>query len=192
MRYIIVVGREATTSGWLDLPLKSQPQDLKDLKTTALRIKEHVEALVVIGIGGSYSGARAAIELLNHSFDNQLKFEHRGFPQIYWLGHTISPTYTAELLEVLAEKNFMINVISKSGTTTEPAIAFRLVANLLIKKYGFDGARRRIIVTTDRSRGVLKQLADKRATPSLYSRRCRWSIFVTDSSRFTADRHQRH
>ena len=122
--------------GWLDLPLKFQATDLAAINEAALRIKEKAEAFVVIGIGGSYLGSRATVELLNHSFNNQLEFEHRGFPQIYYLGHTISPTYTAELLEILAGKNFMVNVISKSGTTTEPAIAFRLVRELLIKKYG--------------------------------------------------------
>jgi glucose-6-phosphate isomerase len=145
--------------GWIDLPLNYDRAEFAQIQTAARKIGETAEALVVIGIGGSYLGARAAIELLNHSFYNQQNKAHRDYPEIFYLGQTISPTYTAELLELLAEKDFAVNVISKSGTTTEPAIAFRLIKELLVKKYGKEGARSRIYATTDRAKGALKQLA---------------------------------
>ena len=146
--------------GWVDLPVKYDKKEFEAIQQAAREIREASEALVVIGIGGSYLGARAAIEMLSHSFANQYPEEKRSNPQIYYLGHTISPTYTAELLELLAEKDFTVNVISKSGTTTEPAIAFRLIKELLVKKYGAAGAKRRIYATTDRAKGALKKLAD--------------------------------
>lgn len=146
--------------GWVELPAKYDKKEFEAIQQAAREIRETSEALVVIGIGGSYLGARAAIEMLSHSFANQYPEEKRSNPQIYYLGHTISPTYTAELLELLAEKDFTVNVISKSGTTTEPAIAFRLIKELLIKKYGTAGAKRRIYATTDRAKGALKKLAD--------------------------------
>lgn len=146
--------------GWVELPAKYDKKEFEAIQQTAREIRETSEALVVIGIGGSYLGARAAIEMLSHSFANQYPEEKRSNPQIYYLGHTISPTYTAELLEVLAEKDFAVNIISKSGTTTEPAIAFRLIKELLIKKYGTAGAKRRIYATTDRAKGALKKLTD--------------------------------
>ncbi|MGE5604657.1 MAG: glucose-6-phosphate isomerase [Bacteroidota bacterium] len=146
--------------GWVELPAKYDKTEFQAIQKAAQEIRETSEALVVIGIGGSYLGARAAIEMLNHSFFNQFPGQKRGNPQIYYLGQTISPTYTAELLEVLAEKDFAVNIISKSGTTTEPAIAFRLIKELLVKKYGADGAKRRIYATTDRAKGALKKLAD--------------------------------
>lgn len=146
--------------GWVELPVKYDKKEFESIQQAAREIRETSEALVVIGIGGSYLGARAAIEMLSHSFANQYPEGKRSNPQIYYLGHTISPTYTAELLEVLAEKDFTVNVISKSGTTTEPAIAFRLIKELLIKKYGAAGAKRRIYATTDRAKGALKKLAD--------------------------------
>jgi glucose-6-phosphate isomerase len=145
--------------GWIDLPVNYDRAEFEQIRTAARKIGDTAEALVVIGIGGSYLGARAAIELLNHSFYNQLDRSKRGYPEIFYLGETISPTYTAELLELLAEKDFAVNVISKSGTTTEPAIAFRLIKELLVKKYGVEGARQRIYATTDRAKGALKQLA---------------------------------
>jgi glucose-6-phosphate isomerase len=145
--------------GWIDLPVNYDRVEFKQIQTAARKIGETAEALVVIGIGGSYLGARAAIEMLNHSFYNHRDKSKRGYPEIFYLGQTISPTYTAELLELLAEKDFAVNIISKSGTTTEPAIAFRLIKALLIKKYGVEGARSRIYATTDRAKGALKQLA---------------------------------
>ena len=146
--------------GWVELPVNYDVQEFKAIQTAAQEIGDTSEALVVIGIGGSYLGARAAIEMLNHSFYNQVQAVRRKTPQIYYLGQTISSTYTAELLEVLAEKDFAVNIISKSGTTTEPAIAFRLIKDLLVKKYGAEGAKRRIYATTDRAKGALKKLAD--------------------------------
>jgi glucose-6-phosphate isomerase len=145
--------------GWVDLPLNYNRQEFAGVLESARKINDTAEALVVIGIGGSYLGTRAANELLNHSFHNQLSKADRKHPEIFYLGQTISPTYTAELLEYLAEKDFAVNVISKSGTTTEPAIAFRLIKELLEKKFGVEGARNRIYATTDRERGALKQLA---------------------------------
>lgn len=146
--------------GWVELPVKYDVKGFQAIQRAAKEIRETSEALVVIGIGGSYLGARAAIEMLNHSFFNQYPGQKRPSPQIYYMGQTISPTYTAELLEVLAEKDFAVNIISKSGTTTEPAIAFRLIKELLVKKYGVDGAKRRIYATTDQAKGALKKLAD--------------------------------
>ncbi len=154
------IGAGSDFLGWVELPVKYDTTEFQAIQKAAEEIRETSEALVVIGIGGSYLGARAAIEMLNHSFYNQFPGRKRSNPQIYYLGQTISPTYTAELLEVLAEKDFAVNVISKSGTTTEPAIAFRLIKELLVKKYGIDGAKRRIYATTDRAKGALKKLAD--------------------------------
>jgi glucose-6-phosphate isomerase len=146
--------------GWVDLPVKYDHQELQNILKATQKIQDTSEALVVIGIGGSYLGARAAIDLLNHSFANQLDGNKWKHPQIFYLGQTISSTYTVELLEVLAEKDFSVNVISKSGTTTEPAVAFRLIKDLLVKKYGDAEAKNRIYATTDKDRGALKQLAD--------------------------------
>lgn len=146
--------------GWVELPVKYDTKEFQAIKKAAQEIRETSEALVVIGIGGSYLGARAAIEMLSHSFSNQYPGENRPNPQIYYMGQTISPTYIAELLEVLAEKDFAVNIISKSGTTTEPAIAFRLIKELLVKKYGADEAKRRIYATTDKAKGALKKIAD--------------------------------
>lgn len=146
--------------GWVELPVNYDKTEFQAIQKAAKQIRESSEALVVVGIGGSYLGARAAIEMLNHSFYNQYPGQKRSYPQIYYLGQTISPTYTAELLEVLAEKDFSVNIISKSGTTTEPAIAFRLIKELLVKKYGAEGAKKRIYATTDSTKGALKKLAD--------------------------------
>jgi glucose-6-phosphate isomerase len=147
--------------GWVDLPVKDNQRELDEIIKASRHIKDKYEALVVIGIGGSYLGARAAIEFLHHSFYTELSPEKRKYPIVYYLGQTISPTYTAELLEILEEKDFAVNVISKSGTTTEPAIAFRLIKQLLVKKYGPSGARERIFATTDKAKGALKKLADE-------------------------------
>lgn len=153
-------------TGWVDLPSKYDHQEFQTILSTAQKIQDTSEALVVIGIGGSYLGARAAIDLLNHSFFNQMDGAKRKYPQIFYLGQTISPTYTAELMDLLAEKDFSVNVISKSGTTTEPAVAFRLIKNLLIKKYGETKAKSRIYATTDKARGALKKLADTEGYPT--------------------------
>jgi len=117
--------------------------------------------LLVIGIGGSYLGARAAIEMLNHSFNNMLPSDKREYPQIIFVGHNLSSTYITHVIEFLAKKDFSINMISKSGTTTEPAIAFRIFRKLLEEKYGLEDARKRIYATTDKQKGALKKQADK-------------------------------
>lgn len=145
--------------GWVELPVNYDKKEFQAVIKAAEQIRKDSQVLVVIGIGGSYLGARAAIDLLNHSFYNQLSAEKRQGPQILYLGNTISPTYTGELLDLLADKDFSVNVISKSGTTTEPAIAFRLIKELLVKKYGETGAKARIYATTDKSKGALKKTA---------------------------------
>ncbi|HBE80389.1 MAG TPA: glucose-6-phosphate isomerase [Firmicutes bacterium] len=151
--------------GWVDLPVKYDKQEFQAVIKAAEQIKTNSQVLVVIGIGGSYLGARAAIDLLRHSFYNQLSETKRKTPQIVYMGQTISPTYTAELLEFLADKDFSVNVISKSGTTTEPAIAFRLIKELLVKKYGEAGAKSRIYATTDKAKGALKKTAISEGYP---------------------------
>lgn len=145
--------------GWVDLPINYDKEELKRIKAAAEKIKSDSDALVVIGIGGSYLGARAAIEALTHSFYNQLPREKRKTPEIYFVGNNISSTYMSELFELLEGKDISVNVISKSGTTTEPAIAFRLFKEYMEKKYGKEEAGKRIYATTDKARGALKKLA---------------------------------
>ena len=147
--------------GWLDLPTNYDKKEFARIKTVAKRIKKDSDVLVVIGIGGSYLGARAVIEALNSSFYNMLSDKQRKFPQIFFVGTNISPDYVNELLECISQKNISVNVISKSGTTTEPAIAFRIFREYLESKYGIDEARKRIYVTTDKSKGALKTLANE-------------------------------
>ena len=142
--------------GWLDLPKTYDKEEFEKVKCAAKKIRENSEALVVIGIGGSYLGARAAIEFLNGNMHNIKK--DLG-PKIFFAGNSISSDYHLELLEILEDMDFSINVISKSGTTTEPAIAFRLFKDLIYKKYGAEEARKRIYVTTDKQRGALLDLA---------------------------------
>lgn len=144
--------------GWVDLPVRVDQEELTRIKQAAERIQKNSQALVVIGIGGSYLGARAAIEMLNHSFYNQITTTT---PQIYFAGQNISSTYITHLFEVLEGKDISINVISKSGTTTEPAVAFRLFRDYMEKKYGKEEARKRIYATTDKEKGALKKLADE-------------------------------
>lgn len=146
--------------GWVDLPTNYDTDEFARIKAAAERIRENSDVLVVVGIGGSYLGARAAIEMLQHSFFNVLSKEERNAPQVFFAGHNISSTYLTELLHVLEGKDVSVNVISKSGTTTEPAIAFRVLKQFMEDKYGQDGARKRIYATTDRARGALKTLAD--------------------------------
>src|SRR5690606_21187838 len=122
-------------------------------------IKNNSDVLLVIGIGGSYLGARAAIEMLNHSFYNALPKEKRTTPQVIFVGNNISSTYISDVIDLLEDKDFSINVISKSGTTTEPALAFRIFRKLLLDKYGKEEAKQRIFVTTDKQKGALKTLA---------------------------------
>lgn len=146
--------------GWLDLPVNYDKEEFARIKKAAKKIQNDSEILIVIGIGGSYLGARAAIEALRHSFYNVIDKDMRKTPQIFFAGNNISSTYLEHLLEVVGDRDFSINVISKSGTTTEPAIAFRLFKRLLIEKYGEKEAAKRIYATTDKAKGALKSLAD--------------------------------
>ena len=141
---------------WVDLPLAYDREEFSRIKQAAKRIQNQSDALIVIGIGGSYLGARSAIEALSHSFHNQMN----GKTQVYFAGNNISSTYITHLLELLEGKDISVNVISKSGTTTEPALAFRIFRNYLEQKYGKEEARTRIFATTDQEKGVLKKLAD--------------------------------
>ncbi|NMB00486.1 MAG: glucose-6-phosphate isomerase [Firmicutes bacterium] len=145
--------------GWVDLPINYDREELKVIKQAARRIQDTSEILIVIGIGGSYLGARAAIEMLSHSFYNLLSPEVRKTPQIFFAGHAISDKYLQDLIELVGDRDFSINVISKSGTTTEPAIAFRVFKQILEQKYGVDEARKRIYATTDATKGALKTMA---------------------------------
>ncbi len=147
--------------GWVDLPAVYDREEFERIKAAAQKIKSDSDALVVIGIGGSYLGARAAIEMLSHSFYNVLPKSKRKTPEIYFAGNNISSTYLADLLDILEGKEISVNVISKSGTTTEPAIAFRIFKEYMEQRYGKKGARERIYATTDRSRGALRKLAQE-------------------------------
>ena len=144
--------------GWVDLPENYDKEEFARIKAAAERIKKNSDLLVVIGIGGSYLGARAAIEFVKSPLYNNLK---KDTPDIYFAGNNISPTALNELLSICEGKDISVNVISKSGTTTEPAIAFRVFKALLVEKYGEEGAKERIFVTTDKARGTLKQFSDK-------------------------------
>ena len=146
--------------GWIDLPVNYDKEEFARIKAAAKRIQEDSDVLLVAGIGGSYLGARAAIEFLRHGFYNEMTKEARKTPQIYYIGNSMNSTYIQDVIDLLEGKDFSINVISKSGTTTETAIAFRVFRELLIKKYGQEGAAKRIYATTDKVRGALKTLAD--------------------------------
>ena len=146
--------------GWVNLPEEYDKEEFSRIKKAAEKIRSNSDVLIVIGIGGSYLGARAAIEMLQHSFYNALSKEQRKVPQIFFAGNNISSTYMCDLLEAIEGKDISVNVISKSGTTTEPAIAFRIFKELLENKYGKEGAKERIFATTDAKRGALKTLAD--------------------------------
>ena len=143
--------------GWLTLPTDYDKEEFARIKAAAARIKEQADVLIVIGIGGSYLGARAAIELLKSPFYNNMK---KDTPDIYYVGNNISPTYLNEVLSICEGRDIAVNVISKSGTTTEPVLAFRIFKKLLEDKYGKDEAKKRIYCTTDKARGTLKNLAD--------------------------------
>ena len=147
--------------GWIDLPVDYDRDEFARIKKAAAKIQGDSDVLLVIGIGGSYLGARAAIEFLTNSFYNVLPKEVRKTPEIYFVGNSISSKYIADLKQVLAGKDFSINIISKSGTTTEPAIAFRVFKEMLTEKYGKEEAAKRIYATTDKARGALKNLADE-------------------------------
>ena len=146
--------------GWVDLPVNYDKEEFARIKKAAEKIRKDSDVLIVIGIGGSYLGARAAIEMLSHSFYNSVSKDMRKGPQIFYAGNSISSTYLADLIEAVEDLDFSVNVISKSGTTTEPAIAFRVFKEILEKKYGKEGAKSRIYATTDKTRGALKTLSD--------------------------------
>ena len=146
--------------GWIDLPVNYDKEEFARIKKAAEKIQSDSDVLVVIGIGGSYLGARAAIEMLTNNFHNALDNDKRKAPKIFYVGNNISSTYMAELLQAIEGKDVSLNIISKSGTTTEPAIAFRILRSYLEKKYGVDEARKRIYATTDKAKGALKTLAD--------------------------------
>ena len=145
--------------GWVNLPSDYDKAEFERIKVAAERIKKQSEVLIVVGIGGSYLGAKSAIEFLTHTFYNELPAEKRDTPEIYFAGTNISGTYLKHLIELIGDRDFSVNVISKSGTTTEPAIAFRVLKKLLIEKYGKDEAKDRIYATTDAEKGALKKLA---------------------------------
>ncbi len=145
--------------GWIDLPVDYDKEEFARIQKAAAKIQGDSEVLLVIGIGGSYLGARAAIEFLRHSFYNSVSKEIRRTPEIYYVGNSISSTYIAHLMQVIGDRDFSINIISKSGTTTEPAIAFRVFKKMLIEKYGREEAAKRIYATTDKAKGALKNLA---------------------------------
>ena len=146
--------------GWLDLPVDYDKEEFSRIKKAADKIRKDSEVLLVVGIGGSYLGARAAIEFLKHNFFNSVNKDKRNAPEIYFLGNNISSTYIHDLIEVIGDRDFSINMISKSGTTTEPGISFRIFKELLENKYGKAGAAKRIYATTDAHKGALKSLAD--------------------------------
>ena len=144
--------------GWIKLPTDYDKEEFARIKAAAKKIQQNSDILMVIGIGGSYLGARAAIELMKSPLYNNLK---KDTPDIYYVGNNINPTYLNEVLSICEGKDIAVNVISKSGTTTEPALAFRIFRDLAIKKYGREGAKERIFCTTDKAKGTLKQLADE-------------------------------
>ena len=146
--------------GWLNLPTNYNKNEFKKIKKIAEKIRKDSDILVVIGIGGSYLGARAVIEALSHSFSNMIPVEKRKAPIILFAGNNLSSNYINDMIDFIDDKDFSINVISKSGTTTEPAIAFRIFREVLENKYGIDGAKKRIYVTTDKEKGALKILAN--------------------------------
>jgi glucose-6-phosphate isomerase len=152
-------GQGSDFLGWVNLPSEIDEEMIADLEKTASFIQAHAEIFVVIGIGGSYLGARAVIEALKHNFDFAQSHDERQKPLVLYAGQNLSQDYLSDLLDILNKRDYALTVISKSGTTTEPAVAFRILRNHLEDKYGKDGARRRIIAITDKSAGALKQLS---------------------------------
>ena len=146
--------------GWMELPTNYDKKEFEKIKKSAKKIQDNSDVLVVIGIGGSYLGARAVIEALTHTFYAYLPKEQRKTPQILYVGNNLNPNYINDIIDLIGNRDFSINVISKSGTTTEPAIAFRIFREILENKYGLKEAQKRIFVTTDKKKGALKQLAD--------------------------------
>ncbi len=151
-------GRGNDFVGWVDLPEHYNKEEFARIKKAATKIKEDSSVLIVIGIGGSYLGTRTALDFIKSPYSNQLK---KDTPEIYFAGNTISSAYLNDILQILGDRDFSINVISKSGTTTEPAIAFRIFKQLLEKKYGNEGAAKRIYATTDEKKGALKEMCNE-------------------------------
>ncbi len=145
--------------GWIDLPKNYDREEFENIKKCSRKIQSDSEVLLVIGIGGSYLGARAAISMLGHTFSNELVNDNR-IPKVYFVGNNLSSTYINDLFDVIEGKDISINVISKSGTTTEPALAFRIFREYIEKKYGKEEAKRRIYVTTDKEKGALRRMAE--------------------------------
>lgn len=159
----VLVGKSGAGNdflGWIDLPVNYDKDEFARIKEAAKKIQADSDVLLVIGIGGSYLGARAAIEFLRHGFYNNITKEDRKTPEIYYVGNNISSTYISGLIDVIGNRDFSVNIISKSGTTTEPAIAFRVFKEMLERKYGKDEAAKRIYATTDKAKGALKNLSD--------------------------------
>ncbi len=154
-------GAGSEFTGWLDWSERYDRDELERIMKLSETVREKADVLLVIGIGGSYLGTRAAMEALTHSFYNSVDKAHRKGPQLFFAGNNMSPKYYSDLFDVLEDKDVWINVISKSGTTTEPAVAFRIFREYLEKRYGEDEARKRIIATTDSEKGALRSLADK-------------------------------
>lgn len=155
------IGEGSSYLGWVELPNNHDKMEFERVKIVAEKIRRQSDVLIVVGIGGSYLGARAAIEMLNHNFYNELPKEKRKGPKIYFAGHNISSTYFKNLLEIIGEQDVSINVVSKSGTTTEPAIIFRLLKEYMENKYGKLEASKRIYVTTDKNEGALRELSNQ-------------------------------
>ncbi|EHL97084.1 glucose-6-phosphate isomerase [Lentilactobacillus parafarraginis F0439] len=145
---------------WLTLPKDYDKEEFARIKAAAKKIQSDSKVLVVIGIGGSYLGAKMAVDFLNDTFFNYLPDDQRQFPQVFFTGNSLSPSYVYDLLNLIGDRDFSVNVISKSGTTTEPSIAFRIFKDKLVQKYGADGAKKRIYATTDKAHGALRQEAD--------------------------------
>ncbi len=154
-------GAGNTFLGWTDLPVNFDKEEFERVKKAAEKIRRNSQVLIVIGIGGSYLGAKAGMSMLTHTFYNELSDEKRKGPKVYFAGNSISSDYLCDLLDVVEGKDFSVNIISKSGTTTEPAIAFRVFKKLLEEKYGVEGSKERIFATTDKSKGALKNLCNE-------------------------------
>lgn len=154
-------GEGSEFSGWVDLPNTYSTEEFEKIKSAAEEIRDSCDVFIILGIGGSYLGARAAIEMLSHNFYNELPDKKRSGPKIYFAGHNISSAYLKELFDIIEGRDICINVISKSGTTTETALAFRIFREYMEEKYGKKEASRRIYATTDKKSGALKKLADK-------------------------------
>lgn len=146
--------------GWIDLPRDYDKIEFENIKRCSKKIQKDSDILLVIGIGGSYLGARAAINMLGHTFRNDIDNNKRDFPKVYFVGNNLSSTYINDFFDLIEGKDLSINVVSKSGTTTEPALAFRIFKEYMEKKYGKDGAKERIYVTTDKEKGALRKMSE--------------------------------